>query len=111
MKIKKPKEKLLVFALGAIIVGVMTVFDLPCPFRWAFNIDCAGCGITRAYISLFKLDIKSAFEFNPMFWSVPILALMYLFDGNLFKSRLLNVGLLCFILLGFLACWIAKLLV
>ena len=111
MKIKKPKEKLLVFALGAIIVGVMTVFELPCPFKWAFGVDCLGCGITRAYISLFKLDINGAFEFNPMFWSVPILALMYLLDGNLFKSRLLNHLALGLILFGFFACWIAKLLV
>lgn len=87
---KKLKEKLISCAwiLGAI--GVMYIFQIPCLFKWALGIECPGCGITRAYISLFRLDLKQAFMYNHAFWVVPICGLFYLFDGNLFKNKWVN---------------------
>ena len=35
----------------------------------------AGCGMTRAYLSLLKLDIASAFRYHPLFWMPPLLIL------------------------------------
>ncbi len=110
MKISNLKDKLLTCAIIAVLVGIMYLFDIPCPFKWLFKIPCPGCGMTRAYISLLHLDIPGAFGFNPMFWSVPILFLIYLFDGRLFKNSLLNTILTASIIAGFFIFWIVDLI-
>ena len=90
LKDKKLKEKLISCAwiLGAILV--MYIFKIPCPFKWLFKIDCPGCGITRAYISLLHLDFRQAFAYNHAFWVVPICGVFYLLDGKVFKTKWVN---------------------
>lgn len=111
MKISRPKEKLLSCLLVAVIVVAMYLFDIPCLFRLWFNITCPGCGMTRAYISLLHLEIRQAFAYNAMFWSAPILLLLYLFDGKLFKRKWLNSGLSVLVCAGLLVNWIIRLAV
>lgn len=50
-----------------------------CPFKWIFGLPCPGCGLTRAFLSLFMGDIKGAFFYHPLFWMVPIIALIFCF--------------------------------
>lgn len=109
MKISKPKEKLLTLGLIAAVVAVFYVFQIPCLFKSAFGIICPGCGMTRAYLCLLKLDLVGAFTFHPMFWAVPVLAALYLFDGRLFKAKLLNLTLTVLIFSGFVANWAVRL--
>ena len=110
MKIKNLSEKLISLSMIAILVAVMYWLKIPCLFKLIFGIPCFGCGITRAYLSLLKLDLVAAFRFNPMFWSVLILVLLYLFDGKLFKRKWLNFLLTVGILSGFIVCWIIRLI-
>ena len=97
MKIKNLKEKLLTCGLILAVVLIMYVFRIPCLFRMVFGIACPGCGITRAYISLLKLDFGQAFAYNRMFWAVPVCFLFYLFDGKVFRNiwvnRILEYGM------------------
>ncbi len=88
---KKLKEKLTSCAWILGVILVMYIFKVPCLIKWAFGIECPACGITRAYISLFRLDLKQAFMYNHVFWVVPICFLFYLFDGQLFKNKWVNV--------------------
>lgn len=46
-----------------------------CPIRWLSGIPCPGCGLSRAYLALLKLDLKGAFAYHPLFWAVPLLVL------------------------------------
>ena len=87
MKIKNAKEKLITCLLIAVIVAVMYLFHIPCPFKAIFSIPCPGCGMTRAYLSLLSFDFVKALEYNPMFWSVPVLFVFYFFDGRVFKKK------------------------
>ena len=91
LNVKKLKEKLISCAWILGVVLVMYIFRIPCLIKWIFGIECPGCGITRAYISLFRLDLKQAFAYNHMFWAVPICFLFYIFDGKLFKNKWVNV--------------------
>lgn len=102
-------EKLLEGIIFLIVLSFFLIFKPPCFFQAVFGIPCAGCGITRAYYCLFHLDLKGALEMHPMFWSVPIFVLYYLFDFEPFKNKLVNYGLISVLGVGFLACWIAKL--
>ena len=109
MKIKNLSEKLITLGIVAVIVAVMYILGVQCFFKWLFKISCPGCGMTRAWVSLFKLDFAAAFRYHPMFWSVPILGALYLFDGRIFKHTWLNYAVTIGILAGFFACWIVRL--
>ena len=111
MKIPNLKYKLLTTAVIAAMIAVMYIFKVPCLFKAAFGIDCPGCGMTRAYISLLHLDIPKAFGYNAMFWAVPIGYLMYLVDDNLFKQKWLNYSVLVLVYGGLLVNWIVRLIV
>jgi len=57
------------------ILGAVAVFyilaacgiGIPCLFRTVTGFLCPGCGNSRAAISLLKLDIPAALEYNPLF--------------------------------------------
>lgn len=110
MKTSNVKEKLLTCAIFLAVVVVYIIFKPPCPLLYFFDIPCPGCGMTRAYFSLLRLDFCTAFHFNPMFWSVPVLILYYLADWKLFNRKWVDRGVLILIGLGFLISWIVKLL-
>ncbi|MBR2611820.1 MAG: DUF2752 domain-containing protein [Clostridia bacterium] len=110
MKIQKLSEKLITLLAVAVLVVVMNIIDVACVFKEIFGIFCPGCGMTRAYISLLYLDFRSAFLYHPMFWSIPLLILFYLFDGKLFRQKWLNTTLLVGILAGFIICWIVRMI-
>ena len=109
MKINKPWEKLITIGIIIIIAAGMWFLSIPCPFLWLFKTPCLGCGMSRAYASLLRLDFAAAFHFHPMFWAVPILVLLYLFDGKLFKKKWLNTALVVAVLSAFFICWIVRL--
>ena len=108
---KKLGRKLLLLAAYAVFVGIMVAVDIPCVFRRFTGVICAGCGMTRAWISAFQLDLKSAFGYHPMFWSVPVFLLYILYDGRLFRNLRLNNWILFSFLGGFLLCYLIRLIV
>jgi hypothetical protein len=108
-KIFNLKDKFFTCLAVLALLIIWYVFKLPCIFLWAFKIPCLGCGITRAYQAVLRLDFATAFSMNFMFWAVPIFILYYLFDGEPFKQKWLNIGVFALITLGFVVNWILKL--
>ncbi|HEY3379522.1 MAG TPA: DUF2752 domain-containing protein [Armatimonadota bacterium] len=37
-----------------------------CPFRLLTQLDCPGCGLTRAFRAMGRLDVWEAFRYNPL---------------------------------------------
>lgn len=68
---------LLVF-LSFIVTKVVTIINYKCPFNLFLKIKCPGCGVTRMFLSIFKLDFKSAFRYNSLFFVGIILFIIYL---------------------------------
>ena len=107
-KIKEIKNKML---LTGIYVGIVLAFwalQIPCIFKQFLGIECMGCGMTRAVISAVTLDFGAAFSYHPMFWSLPILYLYFLFDGTVLGKKALDRMVLIGIGIGFLVNWIFK---
>lgn len=48
-----------------------------CIFKNLFDIECAGCGGTRMFMALFKLDFYQAFRYNPYIFSLLVLGSLY----------------------------------
>lgn len=63
-----------------------------CIFLKCFGIPCPGCGMTRALISLLKLDFRQAFRHNVVVFFMPYVAAYVLFD---FKHKVHLVLLKC----------------
>ena len=75
---KNKKNMILKYVLGIVLLGLVLYFvDIGCIFRLFFGVSCPGCGLTRAYRALLKLDLKSAFHFHPLFWTIPIIIFLY----------------------------------
>lgn len=66
------------------------IFDIGCPILWITGISCAGCGMTRAWISLLHLDFKTAFYYHPLFWLPAIMVVVYFLKSKLPK-RVLSI--------------------
>ena len=84
-------------------------FGNGCLFKQLFGVSCPACGMTRAYISLLRLDIASAFHYNPAFLTFPVaVALGALAALDKKRSRL---WLILFILdiCVLLAVWVIRL--
>lgn len=66
---------------------------ITCPIKFLTGISCAGCGMSRAFLSVLRLDFVSAFHFHPLFWLVIPTVLLFIFKNKIpfFK--------ICFILI------------
>ena len=103
--------KLLLLAAYAVFVGIMVAADIPCLIRHFTGVICPGCGMSRAWLSLLQLDLRSALEYHPMFWSVPVFLLYIFYDGCLFRHKKLNDWILFSLLGAFLLCYCIRLIV
>ncbi len=92
------------------LIAVLYLLKVPCLFQHFFGIPCFGCGMTRALLSALKLDFVSAFKLHPMFWSVPILYIFLLKNGNLFSEKADKIILLL-IASGFLINWVIQIII
>lgn len=109
-KPEKLWRKLGCLAAIAGLYGIWLLFDLPCVPRTLTGIPCITCGLTRAWLAVLRLDLRGAFLQYPMFWSIPLLVLYFLFDGHLFPGRKVNNGILGMILAGLFVIYFARLL-
>lgn len=102
--------KLIIFALCAAIIAVWVAFDLPCLIRSVTGFECLTCGMSRAWVSAFRLDFSKAFSYHPMFWSVPVFVFFLFYDCEPFKSKALNYTILFGLVFGLVVCYAVKFL-
>lgn len=92
--------------LAALAVWSLThlFFDHFCPVILLTGYPCPGCGLTRAFVSLAKLDIPSAIQYNPsvFLWAPLILAAIYkrYISGESLKSLFIPLTVVCVITIG-----------
>ena len=61
---------ILYFTIICAYILILTIFKIGCPSQFLFKIPCAGCGGTRAIISLLHFDIVSYIYYQP--FAVPM---------------------------------------
>ena len=57
-----------IFIIGTIYLVWLLTTDIyiPCFYFITTGLQCPGCGISRMFLSLAKLDIPTAFSYNPV---------------------------------------------
>lgn len=94
-----------------IVSGIILLVFYHCPFLYFFGIPCPGCGMTRALLSMIRLDFKEAFYYHPLFVMVIIAAIYVLLKqtGKVRMSKTAENKLLLAICILFIAVYIIRL--
>lgn len=99
-------DKIAIVAAVAVVVALMYAFDIPCIFLSIFDVPCFTCGMTRACLSLFRLDFATAWNYHPLFWTLPIILVWFWMDGKVFGRKWLDALVMGFVAALFLIRWI-----
>ena len=86
---KKYNKIIIIFILTLIIAIILQRYDIgiPCPFYHTTGLYCAGCGTTRAIISLIKLQPYQAFRYNMLTVSLLPFVSIYLLYKYMLKGK------------------------
>ena len=87
----------------------MAVFRVHCPFLYLFGFPCPTCGVTRAIISLLKLDFKGYFFYQPMALPLVICALLMLHISKFKQKKFIYSFVLLVLIVNFIL-YIAKII-
>lgn len=71
----------LVLAAGCLYGAFVayTGLAVPCLFWLLTGWKCPGCGVTRMCVALLRLDVRTAFESNPVLFALlPVLGVIFL---------------------------------
>ena len=80
---------------------ILESFGVTCPIKFVTGISCAGCGMSRAWLSLLRFDIKKAFYFHPLFWLPPLFIIIFLckkyINKKIYNIFIFTMAALCVI--------------
>ena len=69
---------ILLVGIAYLIFVLLTEIRIPCIFYEITGLKCPGCGITRMIVSVARLDLASAFKYNPFLFITGPFILLYL---------------------------------
>lgn len=67
-----------IFIIAFLSLEFLTYIGYKCPWKYYLNITCAGCGVTRMIKSIIQFKIYNAFLYNPLFFIIIIITIIYL---------------------------------
>ena len=101
---KVGKKTIILVILCGVLLALIGAYI--CPFNLFFKIPCPGCGMTRAYLALLRLDVFGAFEWHPLF-PIPFFVFLYIiFRDKLKALHKYEIPLTVALLVLFIATWI-----
>ena len=78
------KILILTISLGLGMLMYFDIISIPCLFKSIYNIQCPGCGMTRAFKSILSLDIIGSLSYNilaiPLFIFFIFILVSLIFD-------------------------------
>ena len=76
-KLKRVVKKLAV-GIGCLISVILYMKWVGCPIRFMTGIPCAGCGMTRAWKAVLRLNFKEAHYYHPLYPLPLVVAAVFL---------------------------------
>lgn len=74
---RKYRSLIPVVAAIVLLYAFFALSGIGCPIKFTTGISCAGCGMTRAWQHILQLDLAAAFYFHPLFWTVPVIVVLF----------------------------------
>lgn len=105
---KRVQELVKLFFYIILYCIILNILNISCPIKFLTGVSCAGCGMTRAFMSLLQGHIKEAFTYHPLFFTVPIFVVVYLIKDKIPK-KIFNLIVAIYIV-AFITCYIIRLL-
>ena len=85
----------------AILCIILHVTGIGCPIRYVTGIPCPTCGMTRAWVELLRLNVRGAFSYHPLFWTIPILGIAFVIKPRMpkriFEFVMIIIGVAFFV--------------
>ena len=78
---------LLTFLIIYLLVGNYFHLYIDCPIKKTTGLYCPGCGITRMFLSLLKLDFYQSFRYNPLLLITLPIFIFFIGDTILTKTK------------------------
>ena len=108
---RKIRMRSVLLLIGVVLaLGLSLRLGTGCLIRKYTGLLCPGCGLTRAWLAAFRLELGAAFRHHPMFWSIPVFMLFVLFDGRLLRSETWNRIFLYGLVAAYFGCYIIRLI-
>ncbi len=86
---KKIKDAILTILAVAFVYTIFYITGIGCPIKFLTGVSCMGCGMTRAYLSLLRLDFAGAFRYHPLFPIPAIAAVLFLLRSRI-SQKIVN---------------------
>lgn len=83
---KKRQNISALFTIAVFYLILESVFGITCPILFLTGISCAGCGMSRAWFCVLRMDFTGAFRYHPLFWILPIGIMLSLFWDKIPKK-------------------------
>ncbi|MDY3928495.1 MAG: DUF2752 domain-containing protein [Clostridia bacterium] len=80
-----------------IVIYLIIISKIKCPFYTLFNIKCPTCGVTRALICILTLNIKGYISYNAM--ALPLIICVLLEIHKSFLKKQILIDTLCILIL------------
>lgn len=74
--LKKYSDAISAVAAIVLVYALFLLLGISCPIKFITGVSCAGCGMTRAWLHVFRLDWSTAVHFHPLFWTIPVVAVL-----------------------------------
>lgn len=88
-------KKIIIIIIALIIYYALSQilsFYIPCPIHYLTGYYCPGCGVTRMFTSIIKLDFYQAFHYNMLiFLLIPFFATYFIFQLSAYLKKKKNV--------------------
>jgi hypothetical protein len=111
-KLPNALSKLLPLFIALPSIAVLLLLDgNACLFKNVFGVPCPGCGMTRAFLSLMKLDIATGFYYHPLFILPVLIAAVFVFKKKRIGKLIFeNNTLWLFVLMVVLSVWVIRMI-
>ncbi len=96
----KNKKEIIAFSFCFIIIAALYL-TIQCPIKFFTGICCPGCGMTRALLSILRLDFAAALHYHPCIFIMPVAAVIFIMKKKI-NPTVVRVLLILFILILFI---------
>lgn len=74
---------IILISFVSLLLGIN--ITIPCIFNKITNLYCPGCGLTRMFMSIIKLDFYQAFRYNPLVFILLIFSSLLLIFNKIYQ--------------------------